>query len=244
MMKHFVFFMLGTLFLFFSCGDSVPKDTSATPLKQFDLDSSDFPIFFIPLDSIHPFVTIFKDEKAPLEERFFRSIVMKKEDSLEYVLEKYNADMRFTEGFTFDLKKENVLIDHMMVDAYGKKRKSRIHDNLYFPYDMGEAVMFHVDFPAHVDSIVISYQSKRELIDYIPDFVVLEEEYETLVLRDSSVVTFINYYTEEEGKQLVVTNNYYAKGIGLVRFEDVSGEIQFNVVRFLSDKWWNELISN
>jgi len=226
---------LAVLVFFVSCQEDQKQTVS--PSKLSSIEVSDY---FYPKDSISPFVIAFKDEQAPLDERFFRSIVMEHADSNLFILEKYNASLRITEGFTFLVDEGFKVIDHMMVDGNGKKRMSRLHETSYFPSEMNDPVLFHVDFPSPLDSVIISMRSKREITHHLDHFSFEENEGPAIVLRDSSVVRFINIYNQQQSSRLVVTDNYYAKGIGLVRFSTLDEKVNYEVVRFFSDKWWME----
>lgn len=229
------FSLLVVFLVFMSCQEGTNK-SSSTP-ESHKIDVSDY---FFAKDSIAPFVTAFKDEQAPLDERFIRSILMKYEDSSLFIIEKYNALLRITEGFTFLVDDDLKVIDHMMVDGDGKKRKSRLHETSYFPSKLNDPVIFHVDFPSPLDSVIISMRSKREVTKHLDTLIFEERQGPAIVLRDSTVVRFINIYNEEQTSRLVVTDNYYVKGLGLVRFTTLDEKVNYEVVRFFSDKWWME----
>lgn len=231
-MKFAAFFII-VLFLF-GCSEN-SKDNSSNKEKS-ELNLMDY---FYPMNENEPYIYGYLDEKNPVAERFHRMINFREADSRSFVIERYNASLRIFEGFTLDPDSLNVL-DHMMVDKNRQKRKSNVSATEYFPLEMNKTVRFVSDYPSHLDSITTVYDSRRTIIDKDVTVSVMDTTYEAILLRDTVYVHLVNRFTKESGTQSAVIDNYYAKGMGLVKFGDVDGKATYELKRIIPDSWWME----
>lgn len=197
--------------------------------------------YFYPTDSLKPFVYAYRDDKHPLDERFHR-IYSKynANDSLTIVIERYNASFRIFEAFTLNVDENFNVLDHMMVDGDGVKRKNRVSSRPYFPTKKNKQIKFVTDFPAPVDSLVIVMESIRTVVEDDLIINVLGKDYAAINVRDTILLHFVNPTTKEVRENMQVTNNYYAKGLGLVQWGDVEEEVVYKLQRILSNRWWEE----
>lgn len=229
-MKYFVLILISISLL--GCNDNT--ETNGSEEVDTELNLMDY---FYPLNEDEPYIYAYFDEKAPLDERFHRMINFYEADSRTFVIERYNASLRISEGFTLDPNSLEIL-DHMMVDKNLKKRKSNITANQYFPLEMHKTVRFVSDYPSHLDSVTAVYDSRRTIIEKDIPVEVMDTTYQTILLRDTVNVHMVNRYTKESGTQTAVIDNYYAKGVGLVKFGDVDGKINYTLKSIISDSWW------
>jgi hypothetical protein len=197
--------------------------------------------YFYPIDSLKPFIYAYRDDKRPLDERFHRIYsTYNKNDSLNLVIERFNSSFRIFEAFTVNVDEHFNVLDHMLVDSDGIKRKNRVSSRAYFPTKKNKCVKFVSDFPAPVDSLVIVYESIRTVIEDKLVMEVMGKEYAAINVRDTIILHLVNPRTKEVRDNITVTNNYYAKGLGLVKWGDVDGEVVYELQKILSNRWWEE----
>lgn len=201
-----------------------------------DFNSMDY---FFPLAEDEPYIYAYFDKNAPLDERFYRLINFYDAEGRTFVIERYNASLRISEGFTLDPNSLEVL-DHMMVDKNLQKRKSNVSASQYFPLKMHETVRFVSDYPSHIDSVTAIYDSRRTIIENDIPIKIMDSTYQAILLRDTVHVHIANYFTKESVTQTAIIDNYYAKGLGLVKFGDVEGNVNYELKRIISDRWWME----
>lgn len=231
-MKYLVFVLI--ILSFYGCSES--SDVEESIQKDPAINVLDY---FYPLNEDEPYVYAYLDEQAPLDERFHRMINFYDSDGRSFVIERYNAALRISEGFTLDPNSLEIL-DHMMVDKNLKKRKSNVTSNQYYPLEMNETARFVSDYPSHLDSVTAIYDSRRTIIKKDVPVEIMDSTYQTILLRDTVHVHMVNRFTKESSTQTAVIDNYYAKGLGLVKFGDVDGAINYKLKRIISDSWWME----
>lgn len=195
--------------------------------------------YFYPRED-EPYIYAFQDKYNPISERFFRYISMPQDDREVFVIELYNETLRIFEGFTLEPSDNFVISDHMKVDREGIKRSSKITKSAYFPADFDDQAVFIADFPSHLDSIIMVYESRKSVVAKDVKIEVMGKKLETIQLIDSVRVHMVNTYTKATSTQEAPIYRYYAKGMGQVRFEGVDTEVQYNLQRILPDSWWME----
>jgi len=247
MRSLFVVFLLG---IFFSCesnqevkqqegiqqSDSIKNTRSKVAFNSDSLSTFDY---FYPLTD-EPYIYAFQDKFNPISERFFRYVTMEKDGDDLFVIEMYNDILRIFEGFTLDRSSNFKIVDHMKVDRNGLKRKSNMLKTQYFPHNLNDQSVFIADFPSHLDSVIMVYESRKNIIETGVELEVMGEKVNTIKLIDSVRVHLVNTYTRETSTQYAPIYRYYAKGKGQVRFEGVDADVQYNLVKILPDSWWSE----
>lgn len=242
-----VVFLIG---IFFSCesnqegnkqeeiqeSDSIKNTQSEAALKRDSLSVFDY---FYPVTD-EPYIYAFQDKFNPISERFFRYVTMEKDGDDLFVIEMYNDALRIFEGFTLDRSSNFKIIDHMKVDRKGLKRKSNMLKTQYFPNDFNDQSVFIVDFPSHLDSVIMVYESRKNIIATGVEIQIMGKKVNTIKLIDSVRVHMVNTYTQKTSTQVAPIYRYYAEGKGQVRFEGVDTDVQYNLVKILPDSWWSE----
>ena len=208
--------------------------------KEQSMTNKDYREYFYPTDSVIPYIYAYQDEKAPLDERFHRMYSLEENDSTFFVIERFNSSFRIFEGYTFYLENNLMVQNHMMVDGNGIKRSSRLQKNTFFPLNKGEQVIFLANFPSHIDSTIIVYESRKTIIEDELEINVLGKDYKAINVRDSIQVSLVNLYNKKTASEFTVTNNYYAKGLGLVKWGDLEEEVCYELKKILTDNWWME----
>jgi hypothetical protein len=230
-----VFFFL-TLFLFSACTSAEEKNGNNSMDEVTSVTIWDY---FYPRKD-EPFIYAFQDKYNPISERFFRYITMPKDGREVFIIELYNETLRIFEGFTLEPNEHFTISDHMKVDKEGIKRSSKITKNAYFPKDFEDQAVFIADFPSHLDSIIMVYESRKNVIATDVEIDIMGEKLKTIQLIDSVRVHMVNRYTKETSTQEAPIYRFYAKGKGQVRFEGVNTQVQYNLQRILPDSWWAE----
>jgi hypothetical protein len=214
---------------------------SSNKTQSQDKSNVDFAFsdYFYPIED-EPYIYAFIDKYNPISERFFRYVSMEKDGEDFFVIELYNETLRIFEGFTLDPNNGYKVVDHMKVDRGGIKRSSGLTKKEYFPSDINDQSVFIADFPSHLDSVIMIYESRKNVIDIDIEIEVLGEKMKAIKLVDTVRVHMVNTYTKATSTQEAPIYRYYAKGLGQVRFEGVDSEVQYNLNKILPDSWWME----
>ncbi|WP_107039679.1 hypothetical protein [Brumimicrobium mesophilum] len=228
-MKH-LFFLFSLLFILVSCGGSTKDQVQEVSYMEY----------FYPTDSLIPFIYVYQNTKEALDEKVHRIYRSETPEDTTLVVEYYNSDLKITEGYTHDLMNELRVIDHMIVDGDGKKRQAKLTENTFFPQKKGEQTQFLSDFPSHLDSLTMIYQSKRRVLEENSTVSVLGKQVPAIVIEDSVNIIFANPYTKETGGQNVMITRTFAKGYGMVKWSANNEQIVYKLERILSNKWWEE----
>lgn len=231
-MKQLVYFLFlgGLLFSFFSCKES----------ESNEVITEDYRAYFFPTDSLTPYIYVFSDEKNPLDERFLRMYRLQNDTDSSFVVERFNSLFRITEGITYSLNDSLTVIDHMIVDRDGLKRRTQLTSNYDFPIYKDMLARFITDFPGVIDSTVMIKDSKKNVFDADYTYVLFDKEVPAILVKDTISIVELNKNSKEMGENRVVTNNIYAKGYGLVEWGTEDNSIVYSLRTILSDKWWSE----
>ena len=201
---------------------------------------SDYAEYFYPTDSIIPFIYVYQDENNPLDEKMHRIYRLDNPKDTTLAIEYFNADFRITEGFSFDIN-SFLVVDHMIVDGEGLKRKAKLSSNSLFPLNKGDQSLFISDFPSHLDSISMVYSSKKGISNADFQIQVFGKTIPALLVKDTITITMVNIFTQQGSSQKTVVNRVYAKGYGLVQWSSSDGSIVYKLTKILSNDWWEEV---
>jgi hypothetical protein len=231
-MKLFVFFGL------IIC--SVLLITTPSCMNDNSRNGQDFSEYFFPMDSLQPYVLAFRNTKNDLDEKFFRLYSMKESNQDYFYIERYNHNLRITEGFKLEKDGSMRIIDHMIVDADGLKRQARLSEFYYFPSPAAFPSRYVTDFPYLNDSIVMVLESKKVVVKTDTSVHVLGKDYPAIFVVDTIISRLVNPETKEvlEGKDWV--HQIYAKNIGLVRYGSKDGSLVYELTNIFDDAWWYE----
>jgi hypothetical protein len=231
-MKQFVYLLFFGIVIFsiHSCKEA----------ENNEVISDNYRDYFFPTDSLVPYVYVFRDDNAPLDERFFRMYRLQNETDSSFVVERFNSTFRITEGFTYSLNDSLTVIDHMIVDRDGLKRRTKLTEQYNFPVLAGTVARFTVDFPGVIDSTVIVQDSKKHVFDADFTYVLFGKEVPALLVKDTIRMYELNQNSKEVRESVFVTDNIYAKGYGLVEWGTEDKLIVYSLRTILSDKWWSE----
>ena len=196
--------------------------------------------YFFPADSLIPYIYVFQGSHNPLDEKFFRIYRLQDSQDTSLVVERYNANFRITEGFTHDLNDSLKLLDYMIVDGDGVKRKANVLSDRTFPLDLNDVSYFVADFPSHADSLTMIYESKKYVLEENLQRDIFGDTVDVLKLTDTVRVHLVNPITKKSSSKLIVTNRYYAKGYGLIEWGSDELDVHYRLNKILSDEWWSE----
>lgn len=229
MKKLIPLFSVGLLFLFTNCQEA-----------ESTIQEVGFTSYFFPSDSLVPYIYVFSDEKRPLDERFLRLYRLENDRDTSFVVERFNSSFKITEGFTFKLNDSLTVIDHMVVDRDGLKRQSNVTSNYSFPIYTDMVAHFIADFPGVADSTVIVQDSKKHIFNSDTTYVLFGNELPAILVKDTIRWYELSSGSSEMRKQMVVTDNIYVKGYGLVEWGSEDKSVVFTLRVVLSDAWWSE----
>lgn len=227
-----IIFLLSVLFVIASC--TTPEG------EQKTVENETYAEYFYPTDSLIPYVYVFQNTKYKMDEKVLRIYRSETPEDTSLVVEFYNSDLKITEGYTHDLKNQFNVIDHMIVDGDGLKRQAKLSASTFFPLNKDDKTQFISDFPSHLDSITMIYQSKRRVLEENKMVNVLGKEVPAIIVEDSVKVLFANPYTKKTSAQSVMIKRTFAKGYGMVRWTANNEEIVYELKEILDNKWWEE----
>ncbi|MEX2484261.1 MAG: hypothetical protein WED10_06875 [Brumimicrobium sp.] len=202
--------------------------------------SSDLSDYFFPTDSLKPYIYVFQEESNPMDEKMFRMYRLENDNDTSLVIERFNANFRITEGFTHDLNDSLNITDYMIVDKDGIKRKANVLANQSFPLSKDHVAYFAADFPSHIDSIPMIYESKRHVIKQDFEVKLFGKNVEAIKVADSIKIHIVNPKTKRSKTEKAVTTRVYAKGYGLVEWSSEELNVSYKLTRILTDEWWSE----
>lgn len=224
--------LFGVLYLIVSC--------ETTPAKK-QIDGNAYAEYFYPTDSLVPYVYVFQNVNQPLDEKVLRIYRAESASDTSLIVEFYNSDLKITEGYTHNLNDGFKVEDHMIVDGDGLKRQAKLSANDFFPKNKDDKTQFLSDFPSHLDSLTMIYQSKRRVLEENKTVSVLGKDLPALIIEDSVKILFVNPYTKESSGRSVMITRTFAKGYGMVRWSANNDEIVFDLVKILTNRWWEEV---
>lgn len=230
-MKQLLFFITA-LFLIASC-------TNSEGSQKLEKNGA-YAEYFFPTDSLIPYIYAFQNTKEKLDEKLLRIYRSETPEDTSLVVEFYNADLKITEGYTHDLIDQFKVSDHMIVDGDGLKRQAKISANTFFPQSKDDQTQFISDFPSHLDSITMIYQSKRRVIEENKMVNVLGKEVPAIIVEDSVKFLFANPFTKKSSARSAMIKRTFAKGYGMVGWSTNDEKIVYKLEKILPNKWWEE----
>ncbi len=201
-------------------------------------ESSGLRSFIFPTDSVQPYIYAFSDIHRPVDEKFFRIYEMGENDTNKMLVERYNRNFQITEGYTFAVEDGFAVVDHMVVDGNGLKRKAHLTEREWFVLDTSMQVSFVSDFPAHLDSTLVVYKSNKHFERYEQEYDVLGDTVPAIVVRDSITFSLVHPTRKKGSVKSVVTNRVYAQNYGLVAWYDLNDKVHYKLKKILSNEWW------
>ena len=200
---------------------------------------SDLTEYFFPSDSVKPYVYVYAEENNPIDEKIYRIYHLSTPDKEHLIVERYKPNFRITEGYTHDLAADLNVVDHMVVDAQGMKRKAHITENSWFPTTDDDVSVFISDFPAHLDSLICVYKSKKSHVNSM-DYKILGEETKAIEISDETTYSFVDPDSQKGSSNTIEIIRIYAKGFGLTEWYTKDKRIHYKLKRILSNEWWKE----
>ncbi|MGB0933009.1 MAG: hypothetical protein ACPGU5_01935 [Lishizhenia sp.] len=197
-----------------------------------------FSDYFYPNRDKTPVIYVYQDSVNGLNEKFFRTYTTKGEDQDYFNVERYTADFRITEAYQYSLKDSLLINDHMVVDAYGEKRKAKLNANFLLPKTLNDESFFSSNFPSQLDSVIMIYDVKSSVINPTYPVVFDGKTYDGIMVRDSIKYQVFNPITKKAKSTVVAQNSIYAKGIGLYSYGSVKNTILFQLQKILTEEEW------
>jgi hypothetical protein len=195
--------------------------------------------YFFPSDSLAPYIYVYSNEKNPIDEQLFRIYKLITPGKNHLIVEKFNSDFRIKEGFTYDLDSNLSIVDHMIVDAQGMKRQANLTETHLYPTELNDTSLFISDFPAHLDSMMGVYKSKKTIEDTF-EYEIFGEKTNAIEIRDEVTLSFVNPYIQKGSSNTVEIRRIFAKGFGLTEWFTPDKKIHFKLKRILTNSWWME----
>lgn len=227
-----IFSFLFTITMLASCGnDKLEGEQESESLAVTD--------YFFPSDSLAPYIYVYSNEKNPIEEELFRIYKLETPGKNHLVVEKFNSNFRIKEGFTYDLDSNLSIVDHMIVDGQGLKRQANLTETNLYPNELNDTSLFISDFPAHLDSMMGVYKSKKTIEDTFV-YEIFGEKTNALEIKDEVTLSFVNPYIQKGSSNTVEIRRIYAQGYGLTEWFTPDKKIHFKLKRILTNGWWME----
>ena len=214
----FLFFLLTGLF---ACN----KKQSISELEKY----------FYPIDEETTFY-VYRDVVNGLNEQIHRIYTIEDSKGKHLVVEVYTGDGRIIEAYNYNVDSLD-LMDHMVVNAAGKKQQAELLKNTYFPTNKTQETYFASRFPGIYDSTFILREVKRKVMkNGITDVEVMNETKEGVKFRDNIRQSLFNPFTHKENVVEGEAVTYYAKGFGLTEWHDKNKKIHFKLEQILDEK--------
>lgn len=236
-MKFFIGLLIVSVF-FVSCDRN--ETNKERDLANKESEVIDYADYFFPSDSLIPYIYVYQESHNPLDEKFFRIYRLQNNQDTSLVVERFNANFRITEGFTHDLTDSLKLLDYMIVDGDGIKRKANVLSDRTFPLGLNDVSYFVADFPSPTDSLTMIYESKKSIADVNLQRDVFGKTVDALRVIDSVRFHLVNPLTKQSNTKLVVTDRFYAKGYGLIEWGSNGLDVHYRLSKILSNEWWSE----
>ncbi|MCT4562334.1 MAG: hypothetical protein N4A41_13265 [Crocinitomicaceae bacterium] len=204
--------------------------------------TSDYEAYFYPIQKEVSFY-VYRDIKNGLNEQIHRIYSLTDSYGEHLIVEVYTGDGRIIEAYNYNTDSLN-LIDHMVVNAQGKKQKAELLKNEYFPADAETEAYFASRFPGIYDSTFILREVKRKVAKN-PTLAadVLGKKVDILVCNDYIRQSLFNPFQHKENVVEGHAKTYFAKGYGLVEWFDEKDQIHFKLEQVLDEKEGIKLIA-
>jgi hypothetical protein len=203
---------------------------------------SELEAYFYPIDEPTTFY-VYRDVVNGLEEQIHRIYSIEDSKGKHLVVEIYTGDGRIIEAYNYNVDSLN-LIDHMIVNAEGKKQQADLLKNTYFPNSKTDETHFATRFPGFYDSTFILREVKRKLDSKgFREIEVMGKMKEVIVFKDKIRQSLFNPFTHMENVVQGNAYSYYAKGLGLTEWYDVKKKVHFKLEQILDEKEGLKLMS-
>lgn len=226
MKNYFVLVFVGICF--FACTDQTSKEKNSTLFSEY----------FYPNNQKAPKIYVYQDSVNGLNEKFFRVYKTKGKDQDFLNVDRFTDDLRITEAYQYSLSDSLRVNDHMVVDAYGEKRKAKVRANYLLPKTLGDESFFSSNFPSALDSVIMIYEVKSAVINQNHTVKFNGEFKDAIIVRDSIKYQVYNPLSEKSKSTVVAQNSIYAKGLGLVSFGSVKNTVLFKLQKILTEEEW------
>ena len=237
--------LFSVVVILFGCGQDNKDSTANNPAESHKegtvtyatLDVRDY---FFPADSIAPYIYVYADEHKPLDEKVFRIYTLKTAEKHQLIVEKFNASFRITEGYTYDLDDDLNIVDHMIVDGDGLKRKANLSSTALFLSDSVSKAVFISDFPAPMESYTAIYKSTKLFKKRMNEYEILGQKTAAISVNNEIVLSFVDAEVQDGNANGVDVTEVYAKGYGLTEWYTENKKIHYKLKRILTNDWWKE----
>lgn len=204
--------------------------------------SSEFEEFFYPIKKETTFY-VYRDIKNGLNEQIHRIYTLTDSYGEHVIVEVYTGDGRIIEAYNYNTDSLN-LIDHMVVNAQGKKQKAELLRNSYFPKNAETESYFASRFPGIYDSTFILREVKRKVAATpMLSADVMGSNTDVLVCNDYIRQSLFNPFQHKENVVEGHAKTYFAKGYGMVEWFDEKDNIHFKLEQVLDEKEGIKLIA-
>lgn len=204
--------------------------------------TSDYEEFFYPINKETSFY-VYRDIKNGLNEQIHRVYTLEDSYGEHLIVEVYTGDGRIIEAYNYNTDSLN-LIDHMVVNAQGKKQKAELLRNTYFPADAETEAYMASRFPGIYDSTFILREVKRKVAkNPTTSADVMGDKMDVLVCNDYIRQSMFNPFQHKENVVEGHAKAYFAKGLGLVEWFDEKDNIHFKLEQVLDEKEGIKLIA-
>jgi hypothetical protein len=185
---------------------------------------------------------VYRDMANGFDEQIHRIYEIEDSEGKHIVVEIYTGEGRIIEAYNYNVDSLN-LIDHMVVNAEGKKTKADILKDRLFPMNLTEESYFASRFPGIYDSTLILREVKRKASAQPKrQMEVLGKQTDVIVFDDYIRQTLFNPFKKTENVLDGKATTYYAKGYGMVAWHDKKKKHHFVLEQVLNEKEGIKLI--
>jgi hypothetical protein len=218
--------------LAFGCG----SEEKATVLSK-----NSFVKYFYPVDTV-PKIYLYRDVANGLDEKFHRVYAINDSKGQHVVVEMYTSTGRLTEAYNYNIDSLD-LMDHMVVDRNGEKKKTELFKNKLIPMQANEEVWFASRFQGFLDSTLILSEIKRKTDGVEISHNVMGKDVPCVVMTDHVRLSNFNPFTKKDNIIETESINYFAEGYGLVEWHTVNKKAHYKLERIFSQEEWLKIIT-
>lgn len=202
--------------------------------------------FFFPADTMNlPVTYLYRNSKNPLDERYIHIIPVNGKESTVFTIEKFNRNLKLTEGFQFQRDNKHITVKKHSVSTPITKYEAKLIFKDWFPMTRKDTSHFTSKYPEN-DSIIQVLDQFRIFENEGPTFDWKGQSLKSIIISNKASL----YRNDMKNKknQLAAkleVEEIWAEGLGLVAFypkDDPS--VKYELDKILTQRQWAALFSH
>lgn len=236
---------LYSLLLLAGCSEAPESEKSEAPAPTPKGKGKSLKAFFFPMDTLTTAPTyLYRHSENPLDERYSHLIPKHKENDTAFIIEKFNPNLKLTEGLQLNIKNKYVAVKGHKVANGQSKFNAKIISDGWFPLYSEDTVHFKSLYPEN-DSVVQIWDQLR-MFDHRGDsFAWKGQKLPSIYIKNSTRVFRVDKKNNRQQKAAELTfTELWVKGLGLVRVQpgDTS-QAAYHLDKIISNTSWQRIMA-